>query len=71
MNVWVEAPVNETEARKNERLVLHGMRCGKYSLAALSYHIGCDHNNAATRDALERLEKQGKIRRTRLGWAVA
>jgi hypothetical protein len=71
MNVWVEAPPQETATRRSERLVLHGLRCGKHSIAALSYHIGSDSKGVDARDALERLEKRGKVKRTERGWELA
>lgn len=78
-NVWIEATPGETDSERLERLVLHGLKCGKGSLIQLGYHVGENVAGKPTKGArghilaaLARLCSAGKAQQvSEHSWRVA
>lgn len=69
---WVSPPPHESDDDKTDRLVLHGLRCGKTRFTTLAYHVGLTPTGEQGRVtlALRRLVARGQVRKTSEGWAV-
>lgn len=68
--LWESPCPRESPAQTTDRLVLHGLRCGKRDLTALAYHagfVGARHRGSVV-EALKRLQRAGKVRAVNNTW---